>query len=664
MRTRLRYLVVLVVAFGLIGVVQAGTVAERLETFDADPGWAASGNKSAGNDYGYLAGPSNTAGGQSAGEAGGTFRRTGMFTYYADTDLKGAFDTSGPLTMSGQIAVTAPIPDPGSDRNILGYLDKDSVTPTMLGIRICDPKNSRADWRIRLYSINTAGDKQGSPAGDGVEMSVDGNYTFEWSYDPDAGANGQLAVTVFTDNGSIWVGSADDEPSQEETITMDLGTGHGMADTTARFNAFGMGVFQQSANTFTASIYLDDLLYNIIEPGKASNPNPPDGGLVETMFVALTWKADELALLHDVYIGDNFEDVNAGTGDTYRGRQFMALMPVGGQGFAYPDGLVPGTTYYWRVDEINDSHPDSPWKGDVWSFMVPPYTAYMPEPGDGAATARPDTTLAWSAGLNVMEHRVYFGQDLELVSRGAAEVDKGIQEETAFDPNALLAGTTYYWRVDEIDILGDVHAGEVWSFTTVIPVDDFESYTDNIGAREAVYQSWIDGWGYTAPETVAGNGTGSTVGYAAAANGTFNETDVVHSGGQSMPFDYNNVDSPFYSEVGRTFTPPENWTADGANTLVLYVHGRRSSGAASLYVAVEDSTGRRGTAVHPDDAVVKTRDWVQWQVPSATFADAGVNMAAIRKLAIGVGDPDNPDPGPTGLLYIDDIARAISPAAE
>jgi hypothetical protein len=664
MRTKLRFLVVPVVAFGLTGVMQAGTVAEKLETFDADPSWAASGNNSAGNDYGYLAGPSNTAGGQNAGEAGGTFKRTGTFTYYADTDLKGAFDTSGQLTMSGQIAVTAPIPDPGSDRNILGYLDRDSATPTMLGIRICDPKNSRADWRIRLYSINTAGDKQGSPAGEGVEMSVDGTYTFEWRYDPEAGGNGQLAVTVFTDNGSIWVGSADDEPSQEETITMDLGTGHGTADTTARFNAFGIGVFQQSANEFTASIYIDDLLYNIIEPGKASNPNPPDGGLVETVFAALTWKADELALLHDVYIGERFEDVNAGTNDTYRGRQFMALMPVGGQGFPYPDGLVPGTTYYWRVDAINDAHPDSPWTGDVWSFLVPPYTAYMPEPGNGTATAGSDATLAWSPGLNAIEHHVYFGQDAELVAQGAAEVDKGTQEATTFDPNGLLAGTTYYWRVDEIDILGEVAPGEVWTFTTVLPVDDFESYTDNIDAREAVYQSWIDGWGYTAPETVAGNGTGSTVGYAAAANGTFNETDVVHSAGQSMPFDYNNVDSPFYSEAARTFAPVEDWMADGANTLVLYIHGRRGNDEAPLYVAVTDAANRRGTAVHADTAITRTRDWVEWQIPFATFAETGVNMAAVKSVAIGVGDPDNPEPGPEGLLYIDDIARAISPATE
>ncbi|HUV63700.1 MAG TPA: hypothetical protein VMW24_07365 [Sedimentisphaerales bacterium] len=37
-------------------------------------------------------------------------------------------------------------------------------------------------------------------------------------------------------------------------------------------------------------------------------------------------------------------------------------------GGPYPSGLVAGTTYYWRIDEVNDADPNSPWKGPVWSF--------------------------------------------------------------------------------------------------------------------------------------------------------------------------------------------------------------------------------------------------------------------------------------------------------
>jgi len=35
-----------------------------------------------------------------------------------------------------------------------------------------------------------------------------------------------------------------------------------------------------------------------------------------------------------------------------------------------PGKLLWDTTYYWRVDEVNDVNPDSPWAGPVWSFTT------------------------------------------------------------------------------------------------------------------------------------------------------------------------------------------------------------------------------------------------------------------------------------------------------
>ncbi|MFB0553351.1 MAG: hypothetical protein ACETWQ_08555, partial [Phycisphaerae bacterium] len=48
-------------------------------------------------------------------------------------------------------------------------------------------------------------------------------------------------------------------------------------------------------------------------------------------------------------------------------------LTIGFPGFPYPDGLIRGTTYYWRIDEVNDTEPNSPWKGDVWSFKIANY---------------------------------------------------------------------------------------------------------------------------------------------------------------------------------------------------------------------------------------------------------------------------------------------------
>jgi len=278
----------------------------------------------------------------------------------------------------------------------------------------------------------------------------------------------------------------------------------------------------------------------------------------------------------------------------------------------------------------------------------------MPDPADGATTVWPSSTLTWLGGTAAYEHHLYLGEDMDLVRQGAVEVDKGVLEDPGFDPNGLAEATMYYWRVDEIS-LDSATEGEVWSFTTVVPVEDFESYSDDMDAGEAVFQTWLDG---------IENGTGSVVGYFESVNGTFNETGIVHGGGQSMPLDYNNVNAPHYSETERTFDPAQNWTTGGVETLVLNVRGRPANDAAPLYVTIQDSADGAGRAVYPDGAVVKNDDWVEWQIPFSTFIDAGVNMAAVKTMVIGVGDPDNPVAGPTGLLYIDDIALAISGSAQ
>jgi hypothetical protein len=103
---------------------------------------------------------------------------------------------------------------------------------------------------------------------------------------------------------------------------------------------------------------------------KATNPVPADGSIHEDTWVSLNWTLGDSAVSHDVYLGESFADVDAGTGGTFQGNQTSTNFIVGFPGFPYPDGLVLGTTYYWRIDEVNDLNPDSPWKGDVWSFTI------------------------------------------------------------------------------------------------------------------------------------------------------------------------------------------------------------------------------------------------------------------------------------------------------
>jgi hypothetical protein len=164
-------------------------------------------------------------------------------------------------------------------------------------------------------------------------------------------------------------------------------------------------------------------------------------------------------------MADNLDDVDSGAETAFQGDLTAATATLGFPGFAFPDGLVPGTTYYWRIDEINDDEPDSPWKGSIWSFSVRPKTAWHPAPADGALFVEPDASLTWDPGVGSALYFVYFGDNFEDVNSAAGAA---MITETTYEPGQLEQGKTYYWRVDSSDGV-TVHRGKVWSFTTTVP---------------------------------------------------------------------------------------------------------------------------------------------------------------------------------------------------
>jgi len=197
----------------------------------------------------------------------------------------------------------------------------------------------------------------------------------------------------------------------------------------------------------------------------AFGPDPADGAILKDTWATLSWKAGDFAVSHNVYLGDNFNDVNAGTGGTFVGNQTLTMLVVGFPGFPFPNGLIPGTTYFWRIDEVNAAEPNSPWKGPIWRFSIPPKTAYSPSPADGAEFAGPDVTLTWTPGFGAKLHHVYLGTNLTDVEAGAPGVYKGPAGVAKFGPTKLDAEKVYYWRVDEFDGTS-TYKGGIWAFTT------------------------------------------------------------------------------------------------------------------------------------------------------------------------------------------------------
>ena len=233
--------------------------------------------------------------------------------------------------------------------------------------------------------------------------------------------------------------------------------------------------------------------YLSVERPYPRNPDPPDGAIVRDTWAGLSWTPGDFAASHDMYLGENFDDVDAGTADMFRGNQAEIYFTIGFPGFPYSDGLVPGTTYYWRIVEVNDLHPKSPWgKGPVWSFSIAPRTAYNPNPADGDESVGPNAELSWEPGFNTKLTYVYFGDNFDDVNAGSGGTDKGTTGHTIYTPGALKLSKTYYWRVDEFDPPA-IHKGDVWSFTTEGAVGSPNPSNGAVDVKQTQILSWSPG---------------------------------------------------------------------------------------------------------------------------------------------------------------------------
>ncbi|UCE46686.1 MAG: LamG domain-containing protein, partial [Phycisphaerales bacterium] len=220
---------------------------------------------------------------------------------------------------------------------------------------------------------------------------------------------------------------------------------------------------------------------------KARDPVPPDGSIYTEAWANLGWAAGDLAATHDVYLGDSFDDVNDGLADVFIGNQLDPTVLVGFPGYPFPGGLVPGTTYYWRVDEINDAEPNSPWIGNVWSFSVPPKTAYNPDPADGAEFVDTNVILSWTGGFGALLHTVYIGDSYNDVNSATEGSSSGAM--TSYDPGTLEREKVIYWRVDEFDGL-ETHKGDVWAFTTPGAVGNPEPANGAVDVPMSTMLTW------------------------------------------------------------------------------------------------------------------------------------------------------------------------------
>ena len=215
-------------------------------------------------------------------------------------------------------------------------------------------------------STNTRVPRGGSQ---GSELHLNGGFLYTGGLvmndpdDPLSGTNGSMDIA-----GGVLVLTGEEDKTEQIKEYVQNGW----------ITAYGLKSGELTTDGLLALVQMD---YNVSNPGmttvwaiavnpvQARSPRPKDGeivGIAEA--TSLSWTAGQTAARHDLFFGNNLEDVNAAdisdeTG-IYRGRQDVS-------GYIFPEALEWGVTYYWRVDEIeadNTIH-----TGPVWSFTVADY---------------------------------------------------------------------------------------------------------------------------------------------------------------------------------------------------------------------------------------------------------------------------------------------------
>lgn len=200
----------------------------------------------------------------------------------------------------------------------------------------------------------------------------------------------------------------------------------------------------------------------------------------------------------------------------------------------------------------------------------------------------------------------------------------------------------------QVDVLDLIELAENWLAegaprsrgTVYLTVDDFECYNDRDPSdpeSNRIFDAWMDGY-----DNPAANG--SIIGYS---NRPFAELRVVHGGRQSMPYFYDTLFKSAKAEL--ILDPPQNWAAAGAGVLSLWFHGDSANAPAPMSIVLNGAS----PVYHDDPDATRMDTWTEWSIDLRAFG--GVDLANVSSIAICFGDLNNPQPGGSGLMFIDDI---------
>jgi hypothetical protein len=227
---------------------------------------------------------------------------------------------------------------------------------------------ARGDDVSRAMFANTP--DQDSPWGDEVGVNGDElNDNLEHYYvltidDPETDGSGQLAFYIDGQlRGTVALNGTKISALSNTNAYLGRGTYDVDAEMRCSINEFRIYNSALTAQEILEHYYAGpDVIESLVAYG-ASPKNLATDVLRDG--TVLSWRPGSYAANHNVYFGETFEDIDAATTNSplFRGNQSDTTYPIAGR-------LELGKTYYWRIDEVNDLEPGSPWKGNVWSFTT------------------------------------------------------------------------------------------------------------------------------------------------------------------------------------------------------------------------------------------------------------------------------------------------------
>ncbi|MGB2799999.1 MAG: LamG-like jellyroll fold domain-containing protein, partial [Dehalococcoidia bacterium] len=309
----------------------------------------------------------------------------------------------------------------------------------------------------------------------------------------------------------------------------------------------------------------------------AYGPSPANEATDVPREVVLSWEPGQFAAPtngHKVYFGESFNDVNDATD----------AVAQTAASYAPAQRLDFGTTYYWRVDEVN-APPTSQieFKGEVWQFTTEPI-AYAIDGNNITATAS-GTNSAEEGPENTIN-----GSGLDANDLHSTE-PVGMWLSSALDPNAA-------WLQYEFDRVYKLHQMRVWNNNTLLePVIGF-------GVKDATIEYSVDGNNYTTL------GTTHEFARASGAAGYAHNT-TVDVGGVAVKYVRLTINSNWggivkqcgLSEVRFLYIPlrarepqPESGATDVAVDVILGFRAGREAAERNVYLSSDEQAVIDGNA--------------------------------------------------------------------